>query len=310
MNYRGYTNRKRAMKRMARNFSICMLLVLVTVASFMVKDHIGSKKSTMSTPKEVVTVQLKEPSNPSPMLLNTHIDQTLDEIVESLSDDFVLYEHTESSIQYTVENVLTLPEFINDTSNITEPEETIYIVQPGDSLWGIADKFYGDGYLYTFVRNSNDIKNNSIYPGQELVIKNIGSDEEKKEYLQESYVEIESQKEEMKTQKKSNTSYKNSNVPENMEYIGDYFITGYDPFCYHCCSSTSGITASGAIATVGKTIAMCKDFAFGTKIYIEGYGTYTVEDRGVGRGVIDIAASSHDACYDLTAYNVPCYIVK
>lgn len=309
MNYRGYTNRRRAIKKMIKRISICMVLLIATITSLVVKNYIIPAKFTA-----------KESSNPvqygniskefNPMYLSAHIEQTTDDIKNTLSDNFVLYEFTESSIQYSVENVLTLPELVNDVSEIEEPEETTYTVQSGDSLWSIADKFYGDGYLYTFVRDSNNIENNSIYPGQELVIKNISSDEEKREYLQESYVEIESEKQTKSQKISSTTNYKNNNIPENMEYIGDYFITGYDPFCYHCCNSTSGMTASGVTATVGKTIAMCKDFAFGTQIYIEGYGIYTVEDRGVGRGVIDVAAENHDACYDLTAYNVPCYIVK
>ena len=50
--------------------------------------------------------------------------------------------------------------------------------------------------------------------------------------------------------------------------------------CIDCCGKTNGITASGTQATAGRTIAMSKNYKFGTKIEIEGYGTFIVEDRG------------------------------
>ena len=50
--------------------------------------------------------------------------------------------------------------------------------------------------------------------------------------------------------------------------------------CIDCCGKTNGITASGTQATAGRTIAMSKNYKFGTKIEIEGYGTFVVEDRG------------------------------
>lgn len=81
--------------------------------------------------------------------------------------------------------------------------------------------------------------------------------------------------------------------------LGQYQIYGYDPHCKHCCGKTDGITASGAQATVGRTIAM-KGVRFGTRIYIAGLGIYTVEDRGVGKGVVDVACEDHKACYAIT----------
>lgn len=83
------------------------------------------------------------------------------------------------------------------------------------------------------------------------------------------------------------------------EYLGNYKITGYDPYCSHCCGKSDGITASGKPATPGYTIAM-KGMPFGTKVYIDGLGTFEVQDRGVGNGVIDIALSGHSACYAVT----------
>ena len=56
---------------------------------------------------------------------------------------------------------------VNPKSNGT------HIVQPGDTLWAIAKKYYGNGNQYPKIVNANKdkIKNpNLIYPGQQLVI--------------------------------------------------------------------------------------------------------------------------------------------
>lgn len=83
-------------------------------------------------------------------------------------------------------------------------------------------------------------------------------------------------------------------------YIGRYYVTGYNPWCSHCCGG-KGLTTSGRQAVVGRTVAMA-GMPFGTRLYIEGLGSYVVEDRGVGPGVIDVACSSDSACYAITGY--------
>lgn len=87
---------------------------------------------------------------------------------------------------------------------------------------------------------------------------------------------------------------------KSARYLGEYTVTGYDLWCAHCQGKWVGVTASGIPPVVGRTVAMCKDYPFGTQIYIEGLGIYTVEDRGVGPGHIDVACNSHAECYALT----------
>ena len=58
-----------------------------------------------------------------------------------------------------------------ETNN--SPKGGTYTVVKGDTLWGIAKKFYGKGSKYTTIYNANKdkIKNpNLIYPGQVLTI--------------------------------------------------------------------------------------------------------------------------------------------
>lgn len=66
----------------------------------------------------------------------------------------------------SVKEVIPTPP-VNPKSNGT------HVVQPGDTLWAIAKKYYGNGNQYTKIVNANKdkIKNpNLIYPGQKLVI--------------------------------------------------------------------------------------------------------------------------------------------
>lgn len=46
------------------------------------------------------------------------------------------------------------------------------------------------------------------------------------------------------------------------------------------CGKNDGITASGLKVTEKRTLACPPQYPFGAKIAIEGYGTYTCEDRG------------------------------
>ncbi len=71
-------------------------------------------------------------------------------------------------------------------------------------------------------------------------------------------------------------------------------VTAYCP-CAKCCGKfASGYTSSGTKATPGRTIATSSQFAFGTKLLINGT-TYVVEDRGgaIQGDKIDIFFNTH-----------------
>ena len=85
-------------------------------------------------------------------------------------------------------------------------------------------------------------------------------------------------------------------VPEpiNTLYsLGTFKLTAYCA-CIKCCGKSDGITASGAKAVEGVTVAADTRFPFGTKIIIDGH-EYTVQDRGgaVKGDKIDIYFNSH-----------------
>lgn len=94
-------------------------------------------------------------------------------------------------------------------------------------------------------------------------------------------------------------------------YLGTYQLTAYCG-CYSCSEGYGTNTASGTRCTEGRTIAM-NGIKFGTKVYIEGYGVYTVEDRGgaLEYSVIDIYFGSHSRTEHFgRKHGVKVYLVK
>lgn len=95
------------------------------------------------------------------------------------------------------------------------------------------------------------------------------------------------------TQTKKTTTTTKKETNNNGEWQ-KFTATAYCP-CAQCCGKTNGITASGAKAKAGVTVAMSSKYAFGTKIEIKGMGTYIVQDRGgaIGSNRIDIFFNTH-----------------
>ena len=82
--------------------------------------------------------------------------------------------------------------------------------------------------------------------------------------------------------------------PKVLKSLGIYTLTAYCP-CRKCCGKwANGITASGATAKAGHTIAAPKDIPFGTVLVIDGV-PYTVEDRGgsIRNKKLDIFFNTH-----------------
>lgn len=75
-----------------------------------------------------------------------------------------------------------------------------------------------------------------------------------------------------------------------------YRITAYCA-CEKCCGKTDGITATGTIATEGRTIAVDPNvIPYGTEVIINGH-TYIAEDCGgaINGNSIDMYFDSHEA---------------
>lgn len=83
--------------------------------------------------------------------------------------------------------------------------------------------------------------------------------------------------------------------PVSMTYIGNLYITGY--------VATGNPTASGVYPYVGG-VAMSRSYGlpWGTTIYIDGLGYYTLFDTGCSYGVVDVFCNTIPECYDLTSW--------
>lgn len=86
-------------------------------------------------------------------------------------------------------------------------------------------------------------------------------------------------------------------------------ISYYCPESCCCGIYANGITASGTVATEGRTIAADKRFGFGTEIEINGT-VYTVEDRGgaIKGNKIDVFCESHAECLKKGRHTETVYI--
>lgn len=78
------------------------------------------------------------------------------------------------------------------------------------------------------------------------------------------------------------------------------------------CGKSDGITASGVKVKEKRTIACPPQFPFGTKIKIDGYGTYTCEDRGgaIKGNHIDIYMTTKTQAFAFGRRNLLAEVVK
>lgn len=96
------------------------------------------------------------------------------------------------------------------------------------------------------------------------------------------------------TSRASTTSREEASSNNSSGNVKIYKITAYCS-CSKCCGKhATGYTASGTKATAGRTVAAPSNFAFGTKLIINGK-EYVVEDRGgaIKGNRIDMYVNSH-----------------
>lgn len=93
-------------------------------------------------------------------------------------------------------------------------------------------------------------------------------------------------------------------------YLGEYKLTAYCA-CAKCCGKSDGITATGTVATQGRTIAVDpRKIPYGTEVIINGH-TYVAEDCGgaIKGNRIDIYFDSHSEALQFGVQYADVYIV-
>jgi 3D (Asp-Asp-Asp) domain-containing protein len=93
-------------------------------------------------------------------------------------------------------------------------------------------------------------------------------------------------------------------IGKKMKYLGELKITHYTPDPdengWHVNKQGKSITATGNLVIPGITAAMLRgSVPFGTRIYIEGYGIYVVDDCGVGPNQVDVAVADKKIAKEL-----------
>ena len=94
-------------------------------------------------------------------------------------------------------------------------------------------------------------------------------------------------------------------------YLGQFLLTAYCP-CSRCCGKSDGITATGTVATQGRTIAVDpRVISYGSEVIING-NTYIAEDCGgfIDGNRIDVFFNNHDEAWNFGVQYADVYLVR
>lgn len=113
------------------------------------------------------------------------------------------------------------------------------------------------------------------------------------------------------TEVKTEYIYAEKETESKGRLLGEFEATAYCS-CVECCNKSDGITATGTIATAGRTIAVDPDvIPYGTKVIIDGH-TYIAEDCGaaIKGNRVDIFFDSHYKALEYGKKTVDVFIVS
>ena len=95
--------------------------------------------------------------------------------------------------------------------------------------------------------------------------------------------------------------------------LGEFTITHYCTEKFeHICGLGKGITATGTVATAGRTIAVDNStIPYGVDVYIDGYGWRVAEDCGeaVVENRIDVLVDTHEEALNMGVVNKNVWIL-
>ena len=137
-------------------------------------------------------------------------------------------------------------------------------------------------------------------------IKNLNASSRKIAEIQEVKAEVSEVKEEISEVEEMLQHLEAEEPTETDRYhslpLGHYTLTAYE--------WTGNTCANGNYPSKGYTIA-CNSLPIGTRVWIEGYGEFTVEDRGgMAYNVIDIYLGDYDECIEFGVQEADVYLIK
>lgn len=184
-------------------------------------------------------------------------------------------------------------------ASLLDNKQVVHVIEEKPLPYDIT-KTYGYNHMQSTIVNSNVTTTITSTTTAEVTITTATETEAVIETEEEIVSETEELVTEEETTAEAITSEEETESDEDddksgMTCIGNLKITGY--------VATGELTASGEPTYVGG-VAMNRSYglSFGTKIYIEGLGYYTINDTGCATGVVDIFCNSTDDCYELTSY--------
>lgn len=125
--------------------------------------------------------------------------------------------------------------------------------------------------------------------------------EKHEEYVETQVKYSDKQKKRSEAKAKMLESIKKAHEPKKT-LIGTYELTAY--------IATGNRCASGVYPTCNHTVA-CNSLPLGTKLYIDGYGEYTVEDTGGMAGnVIDVFVSDYSTAISFGRRTAAVYVIE
>ena len=274
---------------------ICLILVLLSGVGVMaVNSTMNTIRIQLSNGYEMTVftskTNVKEILEDNNIILNENekVSPNLDEkisetgiikISNKTEQEIEIAKVSESGIEMTLETLL------DAYSAITEKIEVIEEPIPFETI--TKDVSNGDSntknrVLQAGVEGIKRVTYKIKYQNDVEIEKNKISEEIIKEPVNK-IVQVRSNSE--TPSRTSSTDISSSNV---------YKVTAYCP-CSRCCGSyANGITAMGTTAKAGRTIAAPSNFAFGTKVRMNGH-EYVVEDRGgaIKGNRIDLYVNTH-----------------